>query len=61
MLVLELLAVGVDAEGLDQETKDYMVSTYRRLWPAPGYEPETERDDRQRIDHLLEQVGIFTG
>lgn len=61
MLVLELLAVGVDAQGLDQETKDYMVSRYRKLWPALGYAPETERKDRQRIDRLLEQLGIFTG
>lgn len=61
MLVLELLAVGVDGQGLDHETKDYMVSTYWKLWPALGYAPETEREDRQRIDELLEQLGIFTG
>ena len=58
ILVLELLAMGVDVQGLDQETKDYVVSTYRRLWPAQGYAPEAEREDRQRIDRLLEQIGV---
>ena len=61
ILVLELLAMGVDVQGLDQETKDYIVSTYRRLWPAQGYAAEAEREDRQRIDHLLEKNGIFAG
>ena len=60
ILVLELLAMGVDVQGLDQESKDYIASTYRKLWPAQGYAPEAEREDRQRIDRLLERLGLST-
>ena len=58
VLVLELLALGADGQGLDQETRDYVGLTYRELWPAFGYTPDTERADRQRIDELLERSGI---
>ena len=58
VLVLELLTLGADGQGLDQETRDYVGSTYRELWPAFGYTPDTERADRQRIDELLERSGI---
>ena len=58
ILVLELLSLGADGNGLDQETRDYVQSTYRELWPAFGYTSDTERADRQRIDKLLERSGI---
>ena len=58
VLVLELLTLGADRQGLDQETMDYVGSTYRELWPAFGYTPHTERADRERIDELLERSGI---
>ena len=58
VLVLELLALGADGQGLDQETRDCVGSTYRELWPAFGYTSDTERADRQRIDELLERSGI---
>ena len=58
VLVLELLTLGADGQGLDQATRDYVGSTYRELWPVYGYTPDTERADRQRIDELLERLGI---
>ena len=58
VLVLELLTMGADGQGLDQATRDYIGSTYRDLWPIYGYTPDTERADRQRIDELLERWGV---
>ncbi len=58
VLVLELLTMGVDGQGLDQATRDYIGSTYRDLWPIYGYTPDTERADRQRIDELLVRWGV---
>lgn len=58
ILVLELLTMGADGQGLDQATKDYIGSTYRDLWPIYGYTPDTERADRHRIDELLERWGV---
>ena len=58
VLVLELLTLGTDGQGLDQETSDYVGSTYRELWPAFGYTPDTERADRHRIDELLKRLGV---
>ena len=57
VLVLELLTLGADGQGLDQATRDYIGSTYRELWPVYGYTPDTELADRQRIDKLLERLG----
>lgn len=58
ILVLQLLTLGADGQGLDQEMREYVGSMYRELWPAFGYTPRTERADRQRIDELLEKAGI---
>lgn len=55
VLVLELLTMGADGEGLDQATRDCIGTTYRELWPVYGYTPDTERADRQRIDEILER------
>ena len=58
ILVLELLTLAADGQRLDQETMDYVGSTYRELWPAFGYAPHAEQADRQRIDELLKRLGI---
>ena len=57
VLVLELLALGADGQGLDQETTEHIGSMYRELWPAFGYTPDAEHADRQRIDELLARSG----
>ena len=58
VLVLELLTLGTDGQGLDQETRQYVGSTYRELWPTFGYTPDTERASRQRIDERFKQLGV---
>ena len=58
ILVLKLLALGADGQRLDLETRDYIGSTYRELWPVYGYTPDAERADRQQIDELLERSGL---
>ena len=58
VMVLELLFLGADGKGLDQQTRDYVVLTYKELWPASGYTPDTELETRQRIDNLFELSGV---
>ena len=58
VLVLELLALGADGQGLDQETTEHIGSMYRELWPAFGYTPDAEHADRQRIDELFARSGV---
>ena len=58
VLILELITMGADGQGLDQQTAEYVRSTYRELWPTFGYTPSTERASRQRIDELLKQLGV---
>lgn len=58
VLILELLTLGADGQGLDLQTTEYVRSTYRELWPTFGYTPNTERARRQRIDELLKQLGV---
>ena len=58
ILVLKLLTLGVDGQGLNLETRDYIRSAYRELWPVFGYTPDAERADRQQIDELLERSGV---
>ena len=60
ILVLKLLTLGADGQRLDLETRDYVGSTYRELWPVYGYTPDEERSDRQQIDDLLERSGLHT-
>ena len=60
ILVLKLLTLGADGQGLDLEARDYIGSTYQELWPVYGYTPATERADRQQIDELLERSGLHT-
>ena len=58
VLALKLLTLGADKQRLDPETKDYVASTYRKLWPVYGYTPDAERADRRRVDELLERSGL---
>ena len=58
VLVLRLLTLGSGGQRLDLETKDYIASTYRELWPVYGYTPDAERADRQQIDKSLEHSGV---
>ena len=58
ILVMKLLTLGADGQGLDLEARDYIGSTYQELWPVYGYTPATEREDRQQIDELLERSGL---
>ena len=58
ILVLKLLTLGADGQALDLETRDYVGSTYRELWPVYGYTPDAERADRQQIDELLQRSGL---
>ena len=58
ILVLKLLTLGADGQGLDLEVRDYIGSTYHELWPVYGYTPATERADRQQIDDVLERSGL---
>ena len=58
VLILELITMGADGQGLDQQTAEYVRSTYRELWPTFGYTPSTEQASRQRIDELLRQLGV---
>ena len=60
VLVLKLLTLSSDGQGLDLETRDYIESTYRELWPVYGYTPDAERADRQEIDESLERSGVPT-
>ena len=60
ILILKLLTLGADGQRLDLETRDYIGSTYRELWPVYGYTPDAERSDRQQIDELLERSGLHT-
>ena len=60
VLTLKLLTLGADKQRLDPETKDYVASTYRKLWPVYGYTPDAERADRRRVDELLERSGLAT-
>lgn len=59
ILVLDLLCMSAETLKLDRETMDQIDSTYRDLWPTVGYTPETEQEDRRRIDHILSSLGIF--
>ena len=58
LLVLQLLAQGIDPQGLNLDTRDRIASIYRELWPVRGYTTDTERTARQEIDELLERSGI---
>ena len=60
VLVLEFLAVAASGNEVDLETREFVESTYRELWPAFGYTAETEQAVRQRIDALFERSGIPT-
>lgn len=58
VLILELLTLRADAYGLDKELRDWVVSTYRKLWPMRDGTIDLEREDRQRIDEQLKKWGI---
>ena len=58
VLALKLLTLGADKQRLDPETRDYVESTYRKLWPVYGYTPDAERAERRRVDELLERSGL---
>ena len=49
---------GADKQRLDPETRDFVESTYRKLWPVCGYTPDAERADRRWVDELLERSGL---
>ena len=58
ILTLKLLTLGADKQRLDPEIRDYVESTYRKLWPVYGYTPDAERADRRWVDELLERSGL---
>ena len=53
VLELKLFALVASKRTLPLETRDYVGSLYRQLWP--GYTTSEELKDREQIDGLLKQ------
>ena len=53
IMALKLLALAATSQPLIPDVADYTAALYTELWP--GYTPQEELSDRQRIDEMLQR------
>ena len=58
IMALKLLALAASSRPPIPDLVDYTAALYRELWP--GYTPQEELSDRQRIDDMLNRSAVRT-